>query len=109
MVQRSVLSCFQEKWIPVFRPETRQNNNLGSGFDSIKTGRTLGTALEIKHIFKTLAQTVYLFLTKLVPAIPDWPFVNQTESIAAHIGTLERFRTQQNRENALSSCLVAFS
>ena len=29
-------------WMPVFRPETRQNNNLGSGFDSIKTGRTLG-------------------------------------------------------------------
>jgi len=35
------LECFQEKWIPVFRPETRQNNTLGSGFDSIKTGRTL--------------------------------------------------------------------
>ena len=34
------LECFQEKWIPVFRPETRQNNILGSGFDSIKTGRT---------------------------------------------------------------------
>ncbi len=27
--------------MPVFRPETRQNNNLGSGFDSIKTGKTL--------------------------------------------------------------------
>jgi len=35
------LECFQEKWPPVFRPETRQNNNLGSGFDSIKTGKTL--------------------------------------------------------------------
>jgi len=28
-------------WTPVFRPETRQINNLGSGFDSVKTGRTL--------------------------------------------------------------------
>ena len=39
--QSERLECFQEKWPPVFRPETRQNNNLGSGFDSIKTGRTL--------------------------------------------------------------------
>jgi len=36
------LECFQEKHAPakagvgpVFRPETRQNNTLGSGFDSI--------------------------------------------------------------------------
>jgi len=28
---------FPGKVDPVFRPETRQNNNLGSGFDSIKT------------------------------------------------------------------------
>jgi len=28
-------------WIPIFHPETRQNNNSGSGFDSVKTGRTL--------------------------------------------------------------------
>ena len=38
---RYILECFQKKWPPVFRPETRQNNNLGSGFDSIKTGKTL--------------------------------------------------------------------
>ncbi len=34
------------KRLPVFRPETLQNNNLGSGFDSIKTGRTLGATNE---------------------------------------------------------------
>ncbi len=36
---------FPGKVDPVFRPETRQNNTLGSGFDSIKTGKTLGHIL----------------------------------------------------------------
>ncbi len=35
------LECLQEKRPPVFRPETRQNDNLGSGFESIKTVKTL--------------------------------------------------------------------
>ena len=32
------LERFQDKWIPVIRPETRQNKDLEPGFDSIKTG-----------------------------------------------------------------------
>jgi len=36
------LKRIQEKWPPVFRPNARQNKDLGSGFDSIKTGKTLG-------------------------------------------------------------------
>ena len=35
------LERFQEKWEPVFRPETRQNNNLEQGSDSLKTGAAL--------------------------------------------------------------------
>ena len=45
-----ILECFQEKWILVFRPETRQNNNLGSGFVSIKTGKTLALLLDLGKI-----------------------------------------------------------
>ena len=33
-----LLERFQDKWIPVIRPETRQNKDLEPGFDSIKTG-----------------------------------------------------------------------
>jgi len=36
-------------WTPIFRPETRQINNLGSGFDSIKTGKTLRGKQAMAH------------------------------------------------------------
>ncbi len=36
-----ILECFQEKWLPVFRPEARQNKGLGSDFDSVKVDKTL--------------------------------------------------------------------
>ncbi len=35
------LECFQEKRTPLFRQQTRQNKTRGSGFESIKTAKTL--------------------------------------------------------------------
>jgi hypothetical protein len=42
-----------EKWEPVFREEARQNKELGSVHDSIKTGQTLvakcSTAFDVRR------------------------------------------------------------
>jgi len=54
-----ILECFQEKRLPVFRPETRPDKDLRQGFNRIKTGSALAfqsAAITLALSFKAVAQ-----------------------------------------------------
>ena len=47
LVKGCLLKRFQEKWEPVFRPETRQINNLEPCSDSFEIGTALKCILNL--------------------------------------------------------------
>ncbi len=61
------LKRFQDKWIPVIRPETRQNKDLEPGFDSIKTEKALNKIQQDK------VSPCISHKHKCSSFVPSWP------------------------------------
>jgi len=95
----NALECFQEKWIAIFRPETRQNNTLGSGFDSIKTGRTLGCRL-LSSTFAGLAISLALVVSGCSSDSDQLDYVERPVETLYNIA-VDKLADKNYRESAL--------
>ncbi len=71
----------------VFRPETRQDKNTGSGFDSIETGKTLGAVVLAVLVLKVYAEQG-LGLASWMESIADYPIVSVVHAYGVAAGLI---------------------